>query len=71
MARCAPCNALADSMPTGDAHADLVQTGTARRKYFAQAAGKLTLYRCKTCGQEWEHESDKNDMHAGWSLVKK
>lgn len=71
MARCAACEQLARTMPNGVAHQDLVQTGTARRKYFAHAVGNLVFYRCYACEQQWEHESGKSDLHVGWSLVTK
>ncbi|VVE04647.1 hypothetical protein [Pandoraea terrigena] len=71
MARCAACEQLMGTMPRGEAHQDLVQTGTARRKHFAQAAGDLVFYRCHACGQQWEHASGNGDLHLGWSLVTK
>lgn len=71
MGRCVACEHLAGTMPDGTAHDDLVQTGTARRKHFAQAVGDLIFYRCRVCGQRWELESGRRDPNIGWALASK
>jgi hypothetical protein len=29
----------------------------------------ITESQCERCGTHWDYENDKNNLHAGWSVV--
>jgi hypothetical protein len=68
MALCASCAGIQRSWRRAPGHAELLQGGNRQ----ALQKGKLvtiTSYVCDRCGTAWEYENNKQDQHAGWSVV--
>ena len=69
MPMCDACSAIVEDRRGKPGHDALEKTGSERRKVTGQAGIHVTSYRCKTCGQRWQYEDDKNDDFAGWRKV--
>jgi hypothetical protein len=67
---CAMCEAIVKNHRGAPGHEKLVQIGEPEKvKIVGQANVYVTKYRCADCNTEWRHENDKNDDHAGWSMI--
>jgi hypothetical protein len=65
---CDACKKIETSKRGASGHPSLVEI----RKSKANVVGQniwLIDYACSDCGAKWRYEDDKNDQHAGWSML--
>ncbi|MGB4060184.1 MAG: hypothetical protein WBK26_08205 [Burkholderiaceae bacterium] len=67
--RCEPCAGVQLNWRRAPGHAELVQ-GSNRKEERDGRQVTVTRYRCDRCGQVWDYENDKTNLHAGWSVVR-
>ena len=66
---CEPCSGVQLNWRRAPGHAELVQ-GSNRKEERNGRQVTVTRYRCDRCGQVWDYENDKTNLHAGWSVVR-
>ena len=66
---CEPCSGVQLNWRRAPGHAELVQ-GSNRKEERDGRQVTVTRYRCDRCGQVWDYENDKTNLHAGWSVVR-
>ena len=66
---CDPCAGIQQNWRRAKGHVELQQHGNRKE---ARASGQVTVtrYQCDRCGTIWDYENNKQDLHAGWSVVK-
>ena len=67
--QCEPCAGVQLNWRRAPGHAELVQ-GSNRKEERNGRQVTVTRYRCDRCGQVWDYENDKTNLHAGWSVVR-
>jgi hypothetical protein len=68
MVPCKPCTQIEQNKRHAPGHPALEKKGVFNEDW-GQGVIPTTRYTCRTCAVRWEHEDDKDDPHAGWSLV--
>ena len=69
MELCASCAGIQRNWRRAPGHAELVQRGNRKEERGGGHAVTVTRYQCDRCGTAWEYENDKQNLHAGWSVV--
>lgn len=67
---CASCAGIQRNWRRAPGHAELQQHGN-RKEERASGLVTVTRYQCDQCGTVWDYENDKQNQHAGWSIVKR
>lgn len=67
---CAPCAGIQRNWRRAPGHVELAQHGN-RKEERASGPVTITRYECDRCGTIWDYENDKQNLHAGWSVVKR
>ncbi|MES2977712.1 MAG: hypothetical protein V4731_04755 [Pseudomonadota bacterium] len=67
-ALCDSCAGIQRNWRKAKGHAELLQ-GNNRTEQRGRTPVTITEYRCDRCGTAWDYENDKNNLHAGWSVV--
>ena len=67
-AQCESCAGVQLNWRRAPGHPELVQ-GNNRKEERNGRQVTVTRYRCDRCGQLWDSENDKANLHAGWSVV--
>ncbi|MQR00553.1 hypothetical protein [Glaciimonas soli] len=66
---CDACNGIQQRNRKGQGHAKLTPIGEpVKVRNMGQPAVIMTHYVCEDCGTKWQHEDDKRDAYAGWSI---
>lgn len=66
---CEPCAGIQQNWRRAPGHAELVQ-GSNRKEERNGRQVTVTRYQCDRCGQVWDYENDRTNLHAGWSMVR-
>ena len=67
---CASCAGIQRNWRRAPGHVELQQHGN-RKEERASGLVTVTRYQCDRCGTIWDYENDKQNQHAGWSIVKR
>ena len=65
---CDACAGIQRNWRRAKGHAELHQ-GLNRKEPRRHGQVTITEYQCDRCGTHWDYENDKNNLHAGWSVV--
>lgn len=65
---CEACAGIQRNWRRAKGHAELHQ-GLNRKEPRRHGQVTITEYQCDRCGTNWDYENDKNNLHAGWSVV--
>lgn len=65
---CAACAGIQRNWRKAPGHAELMQRGN-RKEERGAAQVTVTRYVCEQCGTVWDYENNKQNQHAGWSVV--
>ncbi len=65
---CEACAGIQRNWRKVPGHAELRQ-GLNRKEPRRHGQVTITEYQCERCGTHWDHENDKNNLKAGWSVV--
>ncbi len=65
---CEACAGIQRNWRRAKGHAELHQ-GLNRQEARRHGRVTITEYQCDRCGTHWDYENDKNNLHAGWSVV--
>jgi hypothetical protein len=65
---CEACAGIQRNWRRAKGHAELAQ-GLNRKEPRRHGQVTITEYQCERCGTHWDYENDKNNLHAGWSVV--
>lgn len=68
--QCEPCAGVQLNWRKAPGHPELLQ-GRNRKEDRDGRPVTITRYRCDRCGQIWDSENDKTNLHAGWSVVRR
>lgn len=68
MELCVSCAGIQRNWRKAPGHPELVQ-GDDRQEKRAFGLVTVTSYHCDRCGSAWEYKNDKDNQHAGWSVV--
>ncbi len=66
---CTSCAGIQQNWRRAKGHVELQQHGN-RKEERASGQVTVTRYQCDRCGTIWDYENDKQNLHAGWSVVK-
>ena len=69
-AMCDSCAGIQRNRRRAPGHVELAQHGN-RKEERASGMVTVTRYQCDRCGTIWDYENDKQNLHAGWSVVKR
>ncbi|MBE0473091.1 hypothetical protein [Rhodoferax sp.] len=67
-ALCDACAGIQRNWRRAPGHAELMQ-GKNRKEERRGGLVTVTRYVCERCAAVWDYENDKNNTHAGWSLL--
>ena len=67
-ALCDACASIQRNWRRAPGHAELMQ-GKNRKEERRGGQVTVTRYVCERCAAVWDYENDKNNTHAGWSLL--
>ncbi len=65
---CEACQGIQRNWRKAPGHPELAQ-GLNRKEPRRHGQVTITEYQCERCGTHWDYENDKNNLHAGWSVV--
>ena len=65
---CASCAGIQRNWRRAAGHAELLQ-GANRKEERPHGQVTVTRYVCDRCGNVWDYENNKVNLHAGWSVV--
>jgi hypothetical protein len=68
IALCDACASIQRDWRRAPGHPELMQ-GVNRKEPRRHGAVTVTRYVCERCAAVWDYENDKNNTHAGWSLL--
>jgi hypothetical protein len=68
MPLCESCLGIQRNWRRAPGHAELLQRGN-RQEPRNRNLVTITSYLCDRCGTAWEYENDRQNQHAGWSVV--
>lgn len=68
MELCDACTGIQRHWRRAPGHPELVQRGN-RKEQRGSTEVTVTRYQCDRCGTAWEYENDRQNLHAGWSVV--
>ncbi len=69
MELCDGCTGIQRNWRRAPGHPELVQRGNRKEVRGGGNEVTVTRYQCDRCGTAWEYENDRQNLHAGWSVV--